>query len=81
MQQNILTFREWNQNHVKVIFTLNGCVEVHSFNKFFFWTNKKDTIQNFKDFQNKELLKLYKMFFGEIQKKYTELIENIELVS
>lgn len=79
MQNNILTFREWNENHVKVNFILGGGVEVYTFDKLFFKSGKKERIEGFKNFQNKELLKLYKDNFVEIQKLYTEVIENSEL--
>lgn len=74
---NILTFREWNQNHVKVYFDLNGSsVTVTSFDKTIFKSYKNERIQNFKNNQNGELLKLYRESFQNIQRNYTELIES-----
>lgn len=81
MQQNILTFREWNQNHVKVVFTLDGFVIVYSFEKEIFISGNKETIRKFKDFQGNQLLNLYKRNFEEIQKNYTKLLENIDIIS
>jgi plasmid replication initiation protein len=81
MQQNILTFREWNENHVKVNFILGGGVKVFSFDKLLFNSSKKETVQNFNDFQQKELLNLYKKHFNKIQKKYTKIIEDLDIIS
>lgn len=81
MQQKILTFREWSENFVKVDFDLVGRVRVYSFGQLIFETNNKDTIQNYKDNQSKELLKRYKKHFNQIQKNYTEMIDNLEIVS
>jgi len=80
MQQNILTFREWNENHVKVNFILGGAMEVYSFDKLIYRTTKKDKIESYKNFQNRELLRMYKINFNEIQKEYTEMIDNLNLV-
>lgn len=81
MQQNILTFREWSENHVKIDFILNNGVKVFSFGKPIFESHKRETIQRFVDNQSKELLILYKKHFNEIQKNYTEMIDNLEIVS
>lgn len=77
----IITFREWNQNNVKVFYDLDGSsVTVTSFDQIIFRSNKKETINAFKNHQNKELLKVYKTCFQQIQKKFSELLDNISLV-
>jgi hypothetical protein len=81
MQQNILTFREWNDNHVKVKFDRVGSVEVYSFGELVFKSNNKETIQKYKDNQSKELLIRYKKHFNQIQKNFTEMIDNLDIVS
>ena len=81
MELNILTFREWNENHVKVNFILDGAVEVYSFGKLVYKSRNKETIQRFKDYQNTELLKFYKKNFDDIQDLYDELIDNLDFVS
>jgi len=81
MQQGILTFREWSENHVKIKFILNGSVEIYSFGYLIFKSNNKETIKKYKDNQSKELLIRYKKHFNEIQKNFTEMIDNLDIVS
>lgn len=75
-QLGILTFREWNQNHVKVKFILDGPMEVHSFDKLMYSTTKKEKIENYINFQNRELLRLYKLNFNDIQNEYQKTQED-----
>ncbi len=80
MENNVLTFREWHQNHTKVFFGIYGGVTVTSFNKPIFTSENKETVEKFQHNQSAEMLKLYSKQFQDIQKNYTELLENSELV-
>jgi hypothetical protein len=80
MENNVLTFREWHQNHTKVFFGIYGGVTVTSFNLPIFTSESAATTDKFKHEQSKEMLKLYKQQFQDIQKNYTQLLENSELV-
>lgn len=77
MVYNILTFREWKNEFVKVTFDLVGGVTVTSFDIRIIKSNDNDIINDLKDKQ-KILLNYYKKGFNPIQKKYLDTINKGE---
>jgi len=73
----IIPFREWADNHVKVNFILNDGVEVLSFDKPIFKSKNETDVRNFVENQNKQLLKLYKKHFDDIQDGFYEIADNL----
>jgi hypothetical protein len=70
----ILTFREWNENFVKVLFDLDGGVEIKSFDKTILRMRNVKVVNGLLEDQSKMLLKHYKDNFDKIQKQFQQLI-------
>jgi hypothetical protein len=77
MSEEILTFREWNENFVKVNFELDGFggIEVYSFNKRIYSSLDKTIVKDLLIETSKVLLKLYRVNFDTIQNEYQTLIK------
>ena len=77
MEMNILTFREWNENFVKVNFELEGFggVEVHSFDKRIYSSLDRTIVKDLLINTSKVLLKLYRNNFDIIQHDYQNLVK------
>jgi hypothetical protein len=73
----ILTFREWNENFVKVIFDLEGGVEIKSFDKTILKIKSPKVFNGLLENQSKMLLKHYKDNFDTIQSQYQELLNEV----
>jgi len=73
----ILTFREWNENFVKVIFDLEGGVEIKSFDKTILKIKSAKIVNGLLEEQSKMLLKHYKDNFDKIQSQYQELLKEV----
>ena len=73
----ILTFREWNENFVKVIFDLEGGVEIKSFDKTILKIKSAKIVNGLLEEQSKMLLKHYKDNFDKIQSQYQELLNEV----
>jgi hypothetical protein len=76
MNEEILTFREWSENFVKVKFELHGLggVEVFSFDKRIYSSLNRTIVNDLLINTNKVLLKLYSVNFDIIQNDYQNLI-------
>jgi hypothetical protein len=79
MEKNILTFREWKNEFVKVNFDLNGKVIVTSFDIRIINTNDSQIVDDLKDKQ-KTLLDYYKKYFDSIQHKYRIVLDKSEII-
>ena len=77
MEENILTFREWSENFVKVNFELEGFggVEVHSFDKRIYSSLDRTIVKDLLINTSKVLLKLYRNNFDIIQHDYQNLVK------
>jgi hypothetical protein len=73
----ILTFREWSENFVKVIFDLEGGVEIKSFNKTILKVKTPKIVNGLLEEQSKMLLKHYTDNFDKIQSQYQELLNEV----
>lgn len=73
----ILTFREWNENFVKIIFDLEGGVEIRSFNKTILKIKNAKIVNGLLENQSIMLLKHYKDNFDKIQSQYQELLKEV----
>jgi len=73
----ILTFREWNENFVKVIFDLEGGVEIKSFDKTILKIKSAKIVNGLLEDQSKMLLKHYKDNFDKIQSQFQELLNEV----
>jgi len=60
----ILTFREWNENFVKVLFDLDGGVEITSFDKTILKMKNAKIVNGLLENQSGMLLKHYKDNYG-----------------
>jgi len=70
----ILTFREWNENFVKVLFDLDGGVEIKSFDKTILKMRNAKIVNGLLENQSGMLLKHYKDNFDKIQNQFQQLI-------
>jgi hypothetical protein len=70
----ILTFREWNENFVKVLFDLDGGVEITSFDKTILKMKNAKIVNGLLENQSGMLLKHYKDNFDKIQNQFQQLI-------
>ena len=70
----ILTFREWNENFVKVLFDLDGGVEIKSFDKTILKIKNVKVVNGLQENQSGKLLKHYKDNFDKIQNQFQQLI-------
>jgi hypothetical protein len=70
----ILTFREWNENFVKVLFDLDGGVEIKSFDKTILKMRNVKIVNGLLENQSGMLLKHYKDNFDKIQNQFQQLI-------
>jgi hypothetical protein len=70
----ILTFREWNENFVKVLFDLDGGVEIKSFDKTILKIKNVKVVNGLLENQSGMLLKHYKDNFDKIQNQFQQLI-------
>jgi hypothetical protein len=76
---NILTQRDWRENHIKVVYSLDGNkVEVKStLSDLTYFTSKDKTIvSRFIDEPTKQLNKLYEVSFEAIQQEYQNFLTN-----
>jgi hypothetical protein len=73
----ILTFREWQENFVKIIFDLDGGVEIKSFDKTILKMKNAKIVNGLLEDQSKMLLKHYKDNFDKIQKQFQQLINEV----
>ena len=73
----ILTFREWQENFVKVLFDLDGGVEIKSFDKTILKMRNVKIVNGLLEDQSKMLLKHYKDNFDKIQKQFQQLINEV----
>ncbi len=73
----ILTFREWNENFVKVLFDLDGGVEITSFDKTILKMKNAKIVNGLLENQSGMLLKHYKDNFDKIQKQFQQLINEV----
>jgi hypothetical protein len=73
----ILTFREWNENFVKVIFDLEGGVEIKSFDKTILKIKSAKIVNGLLENQSKMLLKHYSDNFDKIQSQYLKLLNEV----
>lgn len=73
----ILTFREWQENFVKIIFDLDGGVEIKSFDKTILKMRNVKIVNGLLEDQSKMLLKHYKDNFDKIQKQFQQLINEV----
>jgi hypothetical protein len=73
----ILTFREWQENFVKIIFDLDGGVEIKSFDKTILKMRNAKIVNGLLEDQSKMLLKHYKDNFDKIQKQFQQLINEV----
>jgi hypothetical protein len=74
-----LTLRDWRENHVKVLFELDGSkVEVKSTDSdiTYFTSRDKKIVQEFIDDSSKQLTKLYQINFDNIQQDFLNLLNN-----
>ena len=74
-----LTLRDWRENHVRVIFDLDGSkVVVKSTDSdiTYFTSRDKKIIQEFIDDSTKQLTKLYQINFDNIQQDFLNLLNN-----
>ncbi len=70
----ILTFREWNENFVKVLFDLDGGVVIKSFDKTILKMRNVKIVNGLLENQSGMLLKHYKDNFDKIQNQFQQLI-------
>jgi hypothetical protein len=73
----ILTFREWNENFVKVLFDLDGGVEIKSFDKTILKIKNVKVVNGLLENQSGMLLKHYKDNFDKIQNQFQQLINEV----
>ncbi len=73
----ILTFREWNENFVKVLFDLDGGVEITSFDKTILKMKNAKIVNGLLENQSGMLLKHYKDNFDKIQNQFQQLINEV----
>jgi hypothetical protein len=74
-----LTLRDWRENHVKVLFDLDGSkVEVKSTDSdiTYFTSRDKQIVKEFIDNSPKQLTKLYQINFDNIQQDFLNLLNN-----
>ena len=74
-----LTLRDWRENHVRVIFDLDGSkVQVKSTDSdiTYFTSRDKKIVQEFIDDSSKQLTKLYQINFDNIQQDFLNLLNN-----
>lgn len=74
-----LTLRDWRENHVRVIFDLDGSkVVVKSTDSdiTYFTSRDKKIVQEFIDDSTKQLTKLYQINFDNIQQDFLNLLNN-----
>lgn len=74
-----LTLRDWRENHVKVLFDLNGSkVEVKSTDSdiTYFKSTDKKIVQEFIDDSSKQLTTIYRLNFENIQEDFLKLLNN-----
>lgn len=74
-----LTLRDWRENHVRVLFDLDGSkVEVKSTDSdiTYFTSRDKKVVQEFIDDSSKQLTKLYQINFDNIQQDFLTLLNN-----
>lgn len=74
-----LTLRDWRENHVRVLFELDGSkVEVKSTDSdiTYFTSRDKKIVQEFIDDSSKQLTKLYQINFDNIQQDFLTLLNN-----
>lgn len=74
-----LTLRDWRENHVKVLFELDGSkVQVKSTDSdiTYFTSRDKKIVQEFIDDSSKQLTKLYQINFDNIQQDFLNLLNN-----
>ena len=75
--KEILTFREWQENFVKVYFDLNENVKITSFDKTILNFKNPKLVDGLLENQSKMLLKHYKDNFDKIQKEFQELLNEV----
>jgi hypothetical protein len=73
----ILTFREWQENFVKIIFDLDGGVEIKSFDKTILKIKNVKVVNGLLENQSGMLLKHYKDNFDKIQNQFQQLINEV----
>jgi hypothetical protein len=74
-----LTLRDWRENHVRVVFDLDGSkVVVKSTDSdiTYFTSRDKNIVQEFIDDSSKQLTKLYQINFDNIQQDFLNLLNN-----
>ena len=74
-----LTLRDWRENHVKVIFKLDGSkVEVKStdIDITYFKSTDRKIVQEFIDNSSKQLTTIYELNFENIQQDFLNVINN-----
>lgn len=73
----ILTFREWNENFVRIIFDLEGGVEIKSFNNTILKIKSAKIVNGLLENQSKMLLKHYTDNFDKIQSQFQQLLNEV----
>jgi hypothetical protein len=74
-----LTLRDWRENHVKVLFDLDGNkVEVKSTDSdiTYFKSTDKKIVQEFINDSPKQLTTIYQLNFDNIQEDFLKLLNN-----
>jgi hypothetical protein len=78
-EMSYLTLRDWRENHVKVIFKLDGSkVEVKSTDSdiTYFKSTDRKIVQEFIDNSSKQLTTIYELNFDNIQQDFLNVINN-----
>jgi hypothetical protein len=78
-EMSYLTLRDWRENHVKVIFKLDGSkVEVKSTDSdiTYFTSTDRNVVQSFIDNSSKQLTTIYELNFENIQQDFLNVINN-----
>jgi hypothetical protein len=78
-EMSYLTLRDWRENHVKVIFKLDGSkVEVKSTDSdiTYFKSTDRNVVQSFIDNSSKQLTTIYELNFDNIQQDFLNVINN-----
>jgi hypothetical protein len=71
MEENILTFREWNKEHTKVLYDLNWFeVKVYSFGELIHSVMGVESVKLMLTKQDNELLKIFRSNFDKIQEQW-----------
>jgi hypothetical protein len=74
MEENILTFREWSENFVKVVYDMDWYdAKIYSFDRVIKIIDKREKVKDLLQNQSSELLKLYRDNFDSIQKHYQSI--------